>query len=411
MAAWPLSVAIRYTRAGTHDRLVSFISLISILGLVLGVAVLVIVLSVMNGFERELRERVLGVLPHGVVYRDAGFADWEALAAELRALPAVEAVAPMAEGSGLVVAGREMQGVVFFGIEPGAERDVSIIDDYMTAGSLDALEAGAFRVVIGERLAQRLGVSMGDRLTLVLPDAQLTLAGPLPRTRRFDIVGLFRVGADADKNQLYVHLDDAGRLLRRSNVEALRLRLVDLFDAPGVLLDITRTASVPDLYASSWMRRYGTLYDAIALQKTTMFLLLLILIAVAAFNVVSNLIMTVDDKRSDIAILRTLGATPGRIMAVFVMHGALVGAIGVLLGCAIGSLVAVFLGDIYGAVDAALGVGLMDEYFIQYLPSSLRAGDVGLVAAVSFLICLVATLYPARRAANARPVEALQYDA
>lgn len=406
---WRWWIAFRYTRASAADRLVSFMSLISISGLVLGVAVLIIVLSVMNGFERELRERVLGVLPHAVVYREGGFEDWREMADELLRHPRVEAVAPFAEGSGLAVAHDRVAGIVFYGIVPIEERKVSIIDRFVTAGSLDSLLPGEYNAAIGTALARQLDVGIGDRLTLVLPDAQLTLAGPLPRTRRFRISALFEVGSDADKDQVLVHIDDANKLLRVSAIDGLRLRLVDLFEAPAVVRELMQTASV-DLLGSTWMRRFGNLYEAIQVQKSTMFLLLLILVAVAAFNVVANLVMTVDDKRGDIGILRTLGASPGAILQVFAMHGALVGVIGVTLGIVVGILLSTWLGEIYASIDALLGLGLMEEYFVHYLPSEVLPGDVLTVALVSFTICLLTTLYPANRAARAHPVEALQYE-
>lgn len=411
LPAWCWTVAFRYTRAGASDRLISFMSLISISGLVLGVAVLVIVLSVMNGFERELRQRVLGVLPHAVMYRDGGFSDWEQNAARYEQNPAVLATAPYAEGSGLAVANDTVAGVLFYGIDPDHESRVSILGDYLVEGELSALAPGTFTVAVGVTLARQLSVGLGDRVTLVLPDAQLTLAGPLPRTRRFEIAALFRVGSDADKGQVLMHIEDANRLRRVTGVDGIRLRLDDLFEAPAVVSELVRSAPDGQEFGSTWMRRYGNLYSAIQVQKSTMFLLLLMLVAVAAFNVVSNLVMTVDDKRGDIAVLRTLGASPGAIMMIFIIHGALVGAIGVVLGLALGVVLALNLGDIYAAVDGALGLGIMEEYFVHYLPSQVLADDVITVALVSVLICLLATIYPALKAARSHPVEALQYDA
>lgn len=408
---WRWSIAFRYTRSGTSDQLVSFMSLISISGLVLGVAVLVLVLSVMNGFERELRMRVLGVLPHGVIFRDQPFERWESAAATFLSHESVLAAAPYSEGSGLLVAEDRVVGISFYGILPEHERGVSIIHDFMVQGTLAPLTAGSFNVAIGAPLARQLGVTVGDRITLVLPDVQLTLAGPLPRTRRFEVAGLFQVGADADKSQILMHLDDANKLRKVRGVDAIRLRMVDLFEAPEVISTLVRASGAYDLYGASWMQRYGNLYGAIQVQKSTMFLLLLMLVAVAAFNVVSNLVMTVDDKRSDIAILRTLGASPRSILGIFIMHGALVGVVGIAIGIGLGVLFATYLTELYQGIDAVLGLGLMDEYFIHYLPSQVLVADVVTVAFVSFIICLFATLYPAFKAANSHPVEALQYDA
>lgn len=398
--------------SSASDQLVSFMSLVSISGLVLGVAVLILVLSVMNGFERELRDRVLGVVPHGIVYRDGGFDDWRAEVARFERNPEVVAAAPFSEGNGLAIARGNVVGIGFYGIDPGPEKRVSIMNRFVIRGELESLSPGSFNAAIGASLAKRLHVAIGDKFTLVLPEAQLTLAGPLPRTRRFTVSALFQVGSDVDKDQVLINIDDANRLKRVTRVDAIRVRVKDLFDAPGVLVDLTTTSGQEGgLSVSSWMNRYGNLYGAIETQKTTMFLLLLMLVAVAAFNVVSNLVMTVDDKRSDIAILRTLGATPRAIMSIFVMHGGLVGTIGVALGVAIGVTVATYVSAIYRVVDHALHLGLMDEYFIHYLPSEVQWNDVMTVAVVSIAICLLATLYPAYRAAKAHPVEALAYDA
>lgn len=385
-------------------------SFISVAGLVLGVAVLVLVLSVMNGFEQALRQRVLAVLPHGVIFAEQGFPDWQATAAILTTDPAVLAVAPYMEGAGLVVANGNVQGITFTGIEPAAEAQVSIIDDFVTQGSLASLRGREFNVAIGRGLANLLGVQLGDRLTLVLPMAQLTLAGPVPRSKRFTVSAIFAVGTDADKNQLLLHQKDVEILLGAEAVQGLRVAMVDLFEAQQVLPRLMRTLQRDDLYASSWMRRYGNLYDAIAVQKTTMFLLLLMLVAVAAFNVVSNLMMTVNDKQGDIGILRTLGASKEAIVTIFIFHGALVGAIGISLGVLSGVGLALVVSDLYMFIDSTLALGIMDEYFVHYLPAEVLPADILQVAGVSMLICLLATLYPAFQAARSNPVEALQYE-
>ena len=408
---WRMGIAFRYTHSSASDQLVSFMSLISVAGLILGVAVLVIVLSVMNGFERELRERVLSVLPHGVIFADNGFADWQSAAETFVTHPEVVAAAPYVEGTGLVVGREKLLGVSFTGVDPAAESKIYGLGQFTQAGSLDALESGKFGLIIGSVLADQLGVAVGDRLTLILPDAQLTLAGPVPRSKRFTVVGQFSAGTDADKSNILIHHKDAQRLLRLQRVSGIRISLEDLFEVQNVLPELASGLNRPDVFYASWMRRYGNLYNAISIQKSTMFLLLSMLIAVAAFNVVSNLVMVVNDKRSDIAILRTMGARPGMILRIFIMHGALVGGLGVTLGVLLGILVASNVSSLYLLVESQFSLGLMDEYFVHYLPSEILAGDVFLVAIVSMIICLCSSIYPALSAAKADPVECLQYEA
>lgn len=405
---WPLTVAVRYTRAGARDHLVSFMSFVSITGLVLGVAVLILVLSVMNGFEEELRRRVLGVLPHGVIYSHGGFQDWRHFADRFEAHEEVVGAAPLVEGGGLLVANGNIAGISFAGIDPEREGRVSIIENFFQSGQFSDL--GGFRLMLGSTLAEELGLSVGDMATLVLPDAQLSLAGPLPRMKRFEVAGIFHVGADADRSLVLMHLEDALKLKRRNKVEGIRIEVKDLFVAPRVIQELGAMLERNDLFAVSWMRRHGNLYDAIEMQKSTMFLLLLLLIAVAAFNVISNLILTVKDKRSDIAILRTLGASPRSIMWVFILHGGLVGTAGVVLGLLVGVTVSIYVGELYGFVEETLGLGLMEEYFIHYLPSRVLVKDVVAVGLISMAICLLVTIYPAYRASREIPVEALQYD-
>lgn len=408
---WRMGIALRYTYSSAADQLVSFMSLVSVAGLILGVAVLVIVLSVMNGFERELRERVLSVLPHGVVFAEDGFADWETVTQSFVAHPSVVSAAPFVEGAGLIIGQEKLLGVSFTGVEPRAESKMFGVGQFTRTGSLNALAAGEFGLIIGSRLARQLGVTMGDKVTLILPDAQLTLAGPVPRSKRFTIVGEFSAGTDADKSNVLMHHIDAQRLLRLQNVSGIRVSLNDLFEVQSVLPELAAGLNRSDVFFSSWVRRYGNLYNAISVQKSTMFLLLSMLIAVAAFNVVSNLVMVVNDKRSDIAILRTMGAHPSMILRIFMLHGALVGALGVTLGVLLGTLVSSNVSDLYLLIEKQFSLGLMDEYFVHYLPSEILPGDVFLVAFVSMVICLCSSIYPAISAAKADPVECLQYDA
>ncbi len=405
---WRLLVATRYSMSGTTDHLVSFMSLVSITGLVLGVAVLVIVLSVMNGFEEELRLRVLGVVPHGIIYSRATQPDWAGLESLLQDHAEVIATAPLIEGAGLVLANGKLLGAAFTGVDPVREHKVSIVSQFVTNGAFEALQPGAFNVVLGEHMARELGVDIGDRLTLVTPEIRFSLAGPLPTMKRLRVVALFKVGSDIDKSQLYLHINDAQKIKRQTGIDGIRVQVRDLFSAPAVIHALIVEMDDSLLYGQSWMSRHGNLYDAIQMQKTTMFLLLLMLVAVAAFNVVSNLMMTVRDKQADIAILRTIGASPGAIRTVFIIHGFLVGVVGVSLGILIGTLTATWLGDLYASVDRFFGLGLMDEYFIQYLPTRVLGSDILVITMVSLMICLLATIYPASSAASTNPVEALQ---
>ena len=410
MFDWRLDTATKYTRSSSGDHLVSFTSVVSILGLALGVAVLIIVLSVINGFEQELRIRVLGVLPHGVIFNRNPAVDLAELQQLALKHPEVVAVAPFLEGGGLVVANGNIAGISFFGINPIQESGVSIIGDHFLEGSLADLSQNSFSVAIGINLADKLEVGFGDKLTLVMPDAQISLAGPIPRTKRFTIKGIFRTGSDADKNQILINIEDGLRINRMKSVNALRIRTVDLFNAPRILREVLAAQSEPDLQARSWMRRHGNLYAAIQTQKTTMFLLLLMLVAVAAFNVISNLIMVVNDKKGDIAIMRTMGASARDILSIFIVHGLMIGTVGILLGLLAGILITINLTDLYASIDDAFALGLMDEYFIHYLPSKILLADLLLISLVSMLICFVITIYPAFVAARSDPILALQHE-
>ena len=410
MTYWPGLTALRYARSGSGDGLVSSMTTISVSGLVMGVAVLVLVLSIMNGFERELRVRVLSVLAHGVLTSPKPFADWQQTLEQIGQHPEVTGVAPIEEGNALMVGNGRVEGVQVSGILPIAERRVSKIADYMTEGDFDALASGQFVALLGEDLASQLQVGVGDRFTLVLPDARMTLAGPQPRMRRFTVGGLFRVGSDADKKQIYIHIDDGLKLARKSDVSSVRIAVVDLFDASRVMREVAASMPGRDWYGNSWLRRHGNLYDAIQTQKVTLFLLLLMLVAVAAFNIVSNLVLIVNDRRADIAILRTMGASGNEILQVFLYQGLMIGAAGVVAGLLIGSLFAYYITELYRMLDGALNLGLMDEYFIHYLPSQILPADLILIGFVSMLICFCATLYPAFVAARTLPAEALRYE-
>ena len=402
---WRVGVAFKLFGTSFGNRLMSFVGVLSIAGLALAVAVLVVVLSVVNGFERELRERVLGVMPHGTLYFRSG-ADWQSLRDEVLKHANVSGAAPLVEGSGLAMFDGRMQGIQFRGIDGNLERTVSILPDYVTEGSLSDLMENRFSAMIGAELAEALNVDVGDELTLVLPEVNFSLAGPIVTTRQLQVAGLFSVGADLDRHLVLLNLADAMRLKRQSSVDGVVLKLNDLFDAPRVLHEITLTTD-HDLLTSSWMRQNGNLYEAIKTQKATMFLLLLILVAVAAFNLVSNLVMTVDDNRSEIAILKTMGATSAEIRAIFVLHGLMVCLTGLAIGLVVGMLLTLSLSGLYTAISEGLGLELMSEYFIRYLPTDIQVWDIGLISIFSLLICFFATIYPSTKAARANPVEVL----
>jgi len=404
---WRLSLALRYLWAGVGDKLTSFTSLISGLGLVLAVAILTVVLSVMNGFEKELRERVLGILPHGIVSLPNG--DLEALEKELLSHRNVIGIAPLLEGSGILVANGHMAGVLVSGVDPKRESQVSILGEFFIQGSMYDLSKQRFSLVIGKRLAEDLDVSLGDSVNFVSPEVQMSLMGPLPTSRRFIVAGIFAAGADVDKTQIYTSIEALSRLQKGRGSVGLRLLTSDLFHAPEIVQQLVLT-SKQRIYGSSWTQRYGNLHGAIHMQKKTMFLMLMLLIAVAAFNVVSNLMMVVKEKAADIAIIRTVGASINAVRIIFIMHGVLVGTVGVTIGLVLGTGLALIIDDVVLTLDGMLKLGLMDEYFIQYLPVDIRLEDILLIASSSLAICFIATIYPAGKAAKANPVEALQYE-
>ena len=405
---WRFSIAFRLFGAGSRHRLMSFIGLLSISGLTLAVAVLVTVLSVVNGFERELLTRVLGVLPHGIVYvQDADF-DWRSLRLRVLQHPDIEAAAPIVEGAGLVIAGGELAGVGIRGVDPMLEPSVSILPEFMESGSFESLADESYGVVIGAELAERLGVLVGDGLTLVLPQVAFSIAGPVVTTRRLKVTGIFRMGADQDKEQIILNIRDALRLKRQGAVNSIAIKTNDLFEAPRILHELGLEEG--NLYGMSWMRRNGNLYEAIRTQKTTLFLLLLILVVVAAFNLISNLVMTVDDNRSSIAILRTLGASPTDIRFIFAVHGLAVGMIGLASGILLGLLLTSMVSVLFSSVTSFFGLNLMQAYFIRYLPTEVQLTDIAAIASISLLICGLMTIYPASRAASANPVETLRHE-
>jgi lipoprotein-releasing system permease protein len=407
-----LFIGLRYTRAKRRNHFISFISLTSVLGLTLGVAVLITVLSVMNGFDRELRTRILGMVPQATINSYNPIGNWRQLGDTIRQHSAeVEAVAPFSQLQGMLTANGQVSGAMISGIEPEQEKKVSIVQNHMTAGHLESLKPGEFGIVLGAGLAANLGVVPGDKVTLVLPEATLSPAGVIPRFKRFTVVGVFKVGAEIDSLIGYVNIGDAGRLLGigEDHVQGVRLKLHDLFTAPDVTFALVQ--SLPDAYyANNWTQTQGNLFSAIKMEKAMMTLLLLLIVAVAAFNIVSSLVMVVTDKKADIAILRTLGASPNTVMKIFMVQGTIVGLIGTVAGTLLGITLALTIPDIADGIQKLFGVSLFDAYFVNYLPSQLELSDVIMVVCVAFGLSFLATVYPARNAAKVQPAEALRYE-
>lgn len=410
----PLSfwIGLRYLAAKRRNHFISFISASSMIGMTLGVAVLILVLSVMNGFERELRDRILGMVPHGVVYEIGGVQDWQQLATEIEKNPLVAASAPLVQLQGMFAHGGHVQGVMLSGVEPEAEAKVSILPKHIKSGDFYALKAGSYGVFLGEILARQLRVKAGDKITLMLPEATLSPAGVLPRIKRLEVLGTFAVGAELDASTAVLHLADAVKLERMpAQAQGMRIRFHDLFKAPQGIWELL-TQLDGNYSGSDWTRTQGNLFQAIKMEKTMIGLLLLIIVAVAAFNIISTLVMAVTDKQADIAILRTMGASPRTIMGIFMTNGVAIGLIGVVLGTALGIVLALTVSDLVHWLENFLHVQFLsaDVYFISYLPSQLEWSDVGIIVSCSLVLSFLATLYPAWRASKVQPAEALRYE-
>ena len=411
---YELLIGLRYTRAKRRNHFISFISLISMLGIGLGVAALIVVLSVMNGFQKELRTRILGVASHIQITGISGELDnWPAIAAQAKGHPAVREVAPYVQSQGMFSVDGQVKGVLVRGIVPDMEDRVADFRKTIQSGSLDALQPGGFGVVLGADLARSLRVFTGDRVTLIAPQGTVTPAGVVPRLKTFTVVGIFEVGMyEYDSGLALIHLDDAQRLYQMDDrVSGVRLKVDDLFQAPRIARELARHINA-DAYLSDWTKSHANFFRAVQIEKNMMFIILSLIVAVAAFNLVSTLVMAVTDKQADIAILRTLGARPRSIMAVFVVQGALVGCIGLGLGIAGGVALALNIDVVVPFIERITGVHFLakDVYYISDLPSELQWSDVWGVTAIAFVLSLLATLYPSWRASRVNPAEALRYE-
>ena len=408
------AIGLRYTRAKRRNHFISFISLTSMLGIALGVTALITVLSVMNGFEKEVRGRILDMVSHLTVSSfDGRLRGWSDVVMQLKEHPQVIDAAPYVEAQGMLIYGKKVNGTLIRGILPAMEPSVSNVADKMVQGQLTDLKPGSFEVILGRDLARILRVDVGDKVTMVTPSANVTPAGVTPRLKRFKVVGIFYVGMyEYDSTLAIIHLDDARRLFRMQDaVTGVRARLKDLFAAPQVRYELQQS-ELGTYWVRDWSSYHANWFRAVKIEKRMIFLLLLLIIAVAAFNIVSTLVMLVTDKESDIAILRTLGATPKSIMGIFMVQGTLIGVIGTILGIIGGISLSLNLDTVVPFIETLFGFRVLDPgiYYISELPSDLHWDDVWLISGVSFLFGLVSTLYPAWRASRTQPAEALRYE-
>lgn len=413
---YPLEVFIglRYTRAKRRNHFISFISLTSMLGIALGITALITVLSVMNGFEKELRERILGMTAHATIIRvGEQLRDWEEVLGIAEQHPQVLGGAPYIRAEAMLTSGSLVSGAIIQGILPEEEGKVSEIADHMISGDLTDLRAGDFGIVLGRELANALGLRVGDKVTVITPQATVTPAGIMPRLKRFDVIGIFEVGMyEYDRGLAFIHLADGSLLFKmEGGVTGVRLKLMNMFQAPRIARQIAR--DLPGSYlVRDWAQEHANFFRAIQIEKTAMFIILMLIVAVAAFNIVSTLVMVVTDKRADIAILRTLGATPTSIMAIFIIQGITIGLIGTLLGLVGGISLALNVDTVVPVIENLFGIKFLapDVYYISDLPSELVWGDVVTIAGVAFGLAVLATLYPAWRASRTQPAEALRYE-
>ena len=414
---YELALGWRYTRAGRATRrngFISFISGVSMLGIALGVAALIIVLSVMNGFQKEVRDRMLGVVSHIEIYGPGGgvLPDVGLTLAESRRNPQVSGAAPFVAAQALLARGEDMRGTIVRGIDPAREHEVTDLVATLQNTSLKRLVPGAFGIVLGAELARNLGVRDGDPVTLIAPSGQVTPAGVVPRLKQMTVVGTFDSGHyEYDNGLVLLHMDDAQRIFRLEGPTGIRLKLKDLHQAREVASELSRTLTGSFLI-KDWTRQNRTWFAAVQLEKRMMFIILTLIVAVAAFNLVSTLVMTVTDKRADIAILRTLGASPASIMGIFVVQGAMVGVIGTLAGLLLGLGIAVNIDVIVPAMERALNASFLpkDIYLISRMPSEPQSADIMPIALISLALAFVATIYPSWRASRVNPAEALRYE-
>jgi lipoprotein-releasing system permease protein len=413
----PLSlyIGLRYIRAKRRNQFISFIALVSVVGIALGVAVLITVLSVMNGFDQEIRERIFTMVPHITVTHISGsIKHWQPLLQGLQKTPGVVGAAPTVTREGMLTHGDVVRATYVVGIDPTLETRVSDVSQKMVDGRFSRLKPSRFGIILGQDLATALGVMVGDSINLITPQATITPVGFLPRIKRMSVVGVFRVGTGFgfDNSVAFVHLSDAQTIFMMPRAATdIQMKTNDLFRAPSLAGELQQKYG--DQYQfSDWTDRYGPFYRAVQMEKNMMFLILLLLIAIAAFNLISSLVMQVNDKQTDIAILRTFGATPRMIMKIFIIQGSLLGIAGTFVGVACGVFLSWHVTELVNFIQTTFHIQLLTSgvYFVDYLPSKVEASDIWRIAGVAILMSFLATLYPAWRAARTEPVEALRYE-
>ena len=411
---YQLSIALRYLRARSRDSFISFISLVSMVGIGLAVAVLMVVLSVMNGFEYELQQRILGMVSHATLTGFEGpIEDWQAVREGTLAHAGVVAAAPFVEGQGMAVSGERFAGVGVRGIMPSLETEVTEIGNVLVAGELADLAPGTFNMLIGSALAEELGVGVGDRIVLLLARARVTPVGLGPVLRRFTVSGLFEAGMyDYDRGLVFMHMDDAARLYQtQGKATSLSLKVTDIYSAGSIVREVA-LAQGGGFYINDWSQQHANVFRSITITKAILFVLLSMVIAVAAFNIVSTLVMVVREKRGDIAILRSFGASPRGIMSIFAAQGTAIGVIGTGLGVLLGLAVMRYLDTVVAFIESSFGIDLLaaDVYFIADLPTRARVDEVAQICVLALLLAVAATIYPALKAAREPPAEALRYE-
>lgn len=408
----PFYIGLRFTRAKRRNGFISFVSIFALVGMALCVFALIVVLSVMNGFDHELKQRLLRVVAHGSLTTEQPLEDWQGLQARIASTPGLMASAPYIEGKGLLTFDGQVRPIQIQGVDPNSETGISAVNEHMVVGDLHYLKPGEYGIIMGSLLARYLGLTPGDRVSVTLPEVSITPAGVFPRSKRFTLVGVFEVGAQVDQYLALIHMGDGQKLFRRGKaVDGLHLKFDDIYRAPPAVSALASELGEGYL-ARDWSQTQGSLFQAVKMEKTMVGLLLSILIAVAAFNIISSLVMMVSEKRSEIAVLRTLGLTRWGIMKVFMVQGSSLGVAGVVIGAVTGVITAVWLPQIMAAVESVTGFQVFDPnvYFVSYLPTDWQPMDTLLVCVLSLTVSVLATLYPAWRASRIEPAEALRYD-